>query len=56
MRVALQYLKEEYKKEGDKLFSNVYCNRTRGNCFQLKEDKLMLDIRKMSFTVRVVRH
>ncbi|KAK4809039.1 hypothetical protein QYF61_027876 [Mycteria americana] len=33
---AFQYLKGAYKKDGDKLFSRVCCDRTRGNGFKLK--------------------
>jgi len=33
--VAIQYLKEGYEKEGDRLFSRVCCDRTRGNDFKL---------------------
>jgi len=43
--VAFQYLKEE----GDRLFSRVYSDRTRGNGFKLKEWKFRLDIRKNYF-------
>ena len=53
--MAFQYLKGSYRKEGDRLFSSVCCDRKRGNGFKLK-DKFRLDIRKKSFTVRVVRH
>ena len=35
-RVAFQYLKGNYKKEGDRLFSRVCCDRTKGNGFKLK--------------------
>ena len=35
--MAFGYLKGNYKKEGDRPFSRVSCNRTQGNCFKLKE-------------------
>ena len=54
--MAFQYLNESYKKAGDRLFRKVYGDRTRGNDSKLKEDRFGLDIRKKSFTVRVVRH
>ena len=53
---AFQYLKGGYRKEGDKLFSRVCCDKTNGKGFKLKEGRFRLDIRKKSFTVRVVRH
>ncbi|KFQ58259.1 hypothetical protein N334_03830, partial [Pelecanus crispus] len=53
---AFQYLKEAYKKDGDRLFSRACCNRTRGNGCKLKEDRSRLAIRKTFFTVRVVKH
>mgnify|MGYP001861274406 CR=1 FL=1 len=34
---AFQYLKWSYRKEGDRLFSRVCGDRTRGNGFKLKE-------------------
>jgi len=48
------YLRGSYSKEGDRIFSRVCGNRTRGNGFKLKEGRL--DIRKRSFVVMVVRH
>jgi len=53
--VAFQYLKGRYRKEGDRLFSRVCGNRTRGNGFKHKEGRFRLDIREKSFTVRLVR-
>ena len=55
MRAASQYLKGSYRKEGDGLFCRVCGDRTRENSFLLKEGRFRLDIRKKSFTVRVVR-
>ena len=54
--VAFQYLKPAYKKAGDKLFSRACCDRTRDNGFKLKEDRFRLDIRKIFFTMRVMKH
>ena len=51
-----QYLKWGYKKEGDRLFSRVCCDRSRGNGLKLKKGRFRLVVRKKSFTVRVVRH
>lgn len=33
---AFQYLDRAYGKDGDKNFSKVYCNKTRGNEFKPK--------------------
>ena len=54
--MAFQYLKRSYRKEGDRLFSKVWGDRTRGKGFKLKECRFRLDIRKKSSTVKVVSH
>lgn len=51
-----RYQKKGCKKEGNRLFSRVYSDRTRGSGFKPKEGRFRLDIRKKSFTVRVMRH
>jgi len=53
---GFQCLKGAYKKDGDRLFSRVCCDRTRGNGFKLKEGRFRLDMKKEFFTMRVVRH
>ena len=53
---AFQYLKRDYKQEGNKLFTRVGSDKTRGNGFKLKEGKFRLDVRGKFFTERVVRH
>jgi len=47
--VTFQYPKEGSKKEEDRLFSSICCDRTRGNCFKLKVGRFRLDIRKIFF-------
>ena len=56
LRVACQYLQGSCRKEGDRLLSRVCGDRTRGRGFKLKEGRFRRDIRKRSFTVRLVRH
>ena len=53
---AFQYLKGAYRKDGEGLFIRECSDRTRGNGFKLKEGRFRLGVRKMIFTVRVVRH
>ena len=52
--VAFQYLKGDYRKDGDRYFRGACCNRTRVNGFKLKEYRYRLDIRKKIFTMGVV--
>ena len=55
--VAFQYLKGVYKQEGERLFTRVDSDRTRGNGFQLRQGKFRLDIRRKGCdTQRVVTH
>jgi len=54
--VAFQYLKGAYNKDGDRLFSRAFSDRTRRNGFKLKEGRFRPDIRKKFFIVRVMKH
>ena len=56
MIAAFLFLKERYGKEEDRLFSRIYCDRTRGNVFKLKEGRFWLGVRKIYFTVGVMKH
>jgi len=40
-----QYLKRDYEHKGNQLFTVVDSDRTRGNCFKLKEERFILDVR-----------
>ncbi|GAB0178024.1 triadin [Grus japonensis] len=53
---VFQYLKGAYKKDGERLFTRAFNNRTRGNGFKLKEGGFRLGLRKKLFTMRLVRH
>ena len=49
LRAAFQYLKGSHRKERDRLFSRVCCDRTRENVSKLKEGRLRLDTIKKRF-------
>ena len=53
---AFQYLKGGHKKERDRLFSKVCCDRKGGNGFERKEGRFRLDIKNKFLIIRVVRH
>jgi len=55
IRAAFLYLKGDYRKDGQNVFSRACCDRTRSNGFKLKEGRFKLDIRKKFFTMRVVK-
>jgi len=42
--------------DGENIFSRACCSRTRSNGFKLRKGRFRLDIRKKSFTIRVVKH
>jgi len=53
---GFQYLKGDYKKERNQLFTGVNSDRTRGNGFMLKEGRFRLDVMGKFFTERVMRY
>jgi len=55
LRNAYKYLKGGCQEDGDRLFSVMPSDRTRGNGHKLKQRKLCLKIRKNFFTLRVTK-
>jgi len=56
LTAAFQYLMGAYREDGERLFTRVCSDRTRGNGSKLKEGRFRLVTRKKFFTMRVVRH
>ena len=54
--VAFWHMKGAYKQEGERLFTRVDSDRTRGNGLKLRHGRFRLDTRRMFFTQRVVMH
>ena len=52
---AFLYLKGAQWKDGERLFTRVWSDRTGGNGFSMNKGSFRLDIRSKFFTVRVVR-
>ena len=48
---ASQYLKGAYRKDGENIFSEACCDRTRSNGSKLREGRFRLDKRKTFFTI-----
>ena len=54
--MAFQYLKGEYKQEGERVFTWVSSDRTSGNGFKLRQGRFRLDMRRKFFTQSLVTH
>jgi len=48
--VTFQYLKRDYRQEGDQLFVGVDSDMSRDNDFKQKKGRYILDIRSKIFT------
>ena len=49
-------MKGAHKQEGERLFTRVDSDRTRGNGLKPRQGRFRLDIRRKFFTQRVVTH
>ncbi|GAB0191549.1 hypothetical protein GRJ2_001620200 [Grus japonensis] len=56
LRAAFQYLKGDYRKAGEGLFTRAWSDRTKINGLKLKEGRFRLDIGKKFFSMKVARH
>jgi len=56
LTVVFQYLKGDYRKDGEGLFTRPCSDRTVDNGFKMKEGRIRLDVRKKFFSMRVVKH
>ena len=56
LTAAFQYLKGDYRKDGDNHFRRNNSDKMRGNGFKLKQGRFRIDIGKTFFTMRVVKH
>jgi len=56
LTAAFQHMKGAYRKDGESIFSRACCDRPRSNGFILWEGRFRLNIRKIYFTMRVVKH
>ena len=54
--VAFLYLKGAHKQEGERLYTRVDSDGTRGNGLTLSQGRFRLDTRKKFLTQRVVTH
>jgi len=55
LMAAFHCLKGAYGKDEQNLFIRACCDRTKSNDFKLREGRFRLDIRKIFFTMRVVK-
>ena len=47
---TFQYLKRSYRKDGERIFSRVCHDISRGNGFKLKEGRFRLDIKEVFYS------